>query len=129
MGQQQLLLIVLGVIIVGIAVISGIAMFRSNAIEQKRDSVMMDCILLASMAQQYFLKPSESAGGGMSYENWVIPTELETNENGHYKITAQTATSLTILGTGNEVTTADDSVKVQVVIPNPPANFQVSVVN
>ncbi len=37
MGQQQLLLIVLGVIIVGIAVILGIVLFRQNSIDQKRD--------------------------------------------------------------------------------------------
>jgi len=129
LGQQQLLLIVLGVIIVGIAVIIGITMFRSNAIEQKRDSVMMDCITLATLAQQFYLKPSEFMGGSGSYENWTIPPELVTTANGNYQITAQTASSITILGTGNEVTTANDSVKVQVVVPNPPINFSVTVVN
>ena len=34
MGQQQLLLIVLGVIIVGIAVILGIILFRQNSIDE-----------------------------------------------------------------------------------------------
>ena len=56
MGQQQLLLIVLGVIVVGVAVIIGINLFRANAIEQKRDNVMMECITLATQAQQHYLK-------------------------------------------------------------------------
>ena len=36
MGQQQLLLIILGVIIVGIAVAVGITMFQDNAVDQNR---------------------------------------------------------------------------------------------
>jgi hypothetical protein len=34
MGQQQLLLIVLGVIVVGIAIAVGISLFNANAINQ-----------------------------------------------------------------------------------------------
>ena len=129
MGQQQLLLIILGVIIVGIAVVIGISIFRSNAIQQKRDSVMMECMTLATLAQQYYLKPSAYMGGGGSYISWVIPVDLERTENGHYELTEQTASSITILGTGTEVTTGTDSVQVQVVVPNPPVNFQVTILN
>ena len=39
MGQQQLLLIVLGAIIVGIAIITAIVLFRSSAVENKRDLI------------------------------------------------------------------------------------------
>jgi hypothetical protein len=42
MGQQQLLLIVLGVIIVGIAVVVGINLFTANAISSNRDGVVSD---------------------------------------------------------------------------------------
>ena len=40
MGQQQLLLIVLGVILVGIAIILGVNLFRANAVESKRNNVI-----------------------------------------------------------------------------------------
>jgi len=42
MGQQQLLLIVLGVIIVGIAVVVGINLFNANATNANRDGVISD---------------------------------------------------------------------------------------
>ncbi len=42
MGQQQLLLIILGVIIVGIAVAVGITMFQDNAVDQNRSAVIAD---------------------------------------------------------------------------------------
>lgn len=129
MGQQQLLLIVLGIIVVGIAVIIGISLFRANAIQQKRDSVMSECITLATLAQQYYLKPSEYMGGSGSYVDWVIPADLQTTANGRYEITDQSQNSITILGTGNEVVTGNDSIKVQVEVPNPPVNFVVTVIN
>ena len=40
MGQQQLLLIVLGVIVVGVAVAFAIGLFRGNAITTKRDMLL-----------------------------------------------------------------------------------------
>ena len=39
MGQQQLLLIVLGVIVVGIAVVVGTKLFNANAVSSNRDGV------------------------------------------------------------------------------------------
>ncbi|GAF89020.1 unnamed protein product, partial [marine sediment metagenome] len=42
MGQQQLLLIVLGVIIVGIAVVAGISMFTSGAAQANLEGVVSD---------------------------------------------------------------------------------------
>ena len=42
MGQQQLLLIILGVIVVGIAVAVGITMFSDSAISANRDAVTND---------------------------------------------------------------------------------------
>ena len=56
MGQQQLLLIVLGVIIVGIAIAVGISMFKSNAQSSNRDQVINDLNNLAAKAQQYYRK-------------------------------------------------------------------------
>ena len=53
MGQQQLLLIVLGVIIVGIAIAVGITMFKTNAQSSNRDQVINDLQNLAAKAQQY----------------------------------------------------------------------------
>ena len=40
MGQQQLLLIVLGVIVVGIAVVVGINLFNASAEEANKDGIV-----------------------------------------------------------------------------------------
>ena len=122
MGQQQLLLIVLGIIIVGIAVVIGINLFSANAVEAKRNNVINDCITLSTLAQQHYRKPGAYGGGDRSFDGsatatakgWQIPDQLLSNANGSYRITAIASQELTILGTGNEVVTGSDSVQVSV---------------
>jgi hypothetical protein len=102
MGQQQLLLIVLGVIIVGIAVVVGINLFSANAVSANRDGVVADLTNLGSMAQQYYRKPVAMGGGGYTFTGWSIAgTKLDTSPNGVYVPTVA-AQSVTIVGTGNE---------------------------
>ncbi len=105
MGQQQLLLIVLGVIIVGIAVVVGINLFNANAISANRDGVISDLNNLGTMAQQYYKKPTSMAGGGNTFTGWTVPASLDTTANGTYTATIS-AQSVTIVGVGTE--TGDD---------------------
>ena len=111
MGQQQLLLIVLGVIIVGIAVVVGINLFNANAISANRDAVISDINNLGTMAQQYYKKPTSMAGGGNTFTGWTIPASLDTTANGTYTATVN-AQSVTIVGLGTE-TGDDGSTKVK----------------
>ena len=67
MGQQQLLLIILGVIVVGIAVAVGVTMFNDSAVSANRDAVTNDLINFASRAQQYYRRPKALGGGGGSF--------------------------------------------------------------
>jgi len=99
MGQQQLLLIVLGVIIVGIAVVVGISLFNANAKEAAKDGVVSDCTNLGAMAQQYYKKPISMAGGGNSFVGFVVPAGLATTPNGTYAASGQALASCTITGT------------------------------
>lgn len=116
MGQQQLLLIVLGVIIVGIAVVVGINVFTSSSVQANRDAVISDLMTLGNLAQQHYKKPAMMGGGGNSYDGsgeggtgtaYTIPANLLTTANGTYAITANAAASITIQGTGTE--TGDDA--------------------
>lgn len=50
MGQQQLLLLVLGAIIVGVAIVVGVNMFSTSAVNANRDAVLQDCMTLATRA-------------------------------------------------------------------------------
>ncbi len=118
MGQQQLLLIVLGIIVVGIAIYMGIVLFRQHAIDSKRAIVTNECINLASMAISYYDKPPNFGGGGNSFNGWTIPSQLVLTATGNYKATVY-SDSVVIIGTGNEVVTGNDSVRVKTsVYPN-----------
>jgi len=102
MGQQQLLLIILGVIVVGIAVVVGINLFTANAVSSNRDGLVADLNNLGAMAQQYYRKPTAMGGGGYTFTGWTIPTKTDTTPNGVYVATVATQ-SITIVGTGNEL--------------------------
>lgn len=112
MGQQQLLLIVLGVIIVGIAVVVGINVFTASSVQANRDGLISDCTNLASLSQQYYRKPTALGGGGNAFTSWTVPTSLDTTGNGTYAATVA-AQSVTLVATGNE-TGNDGSAKVKV---------------
>jgi hypothetical protein len=85
MGQQQLLLIVLGVIIVGIAVVVGINLFNANAETSTQDSIVSQGTNIGAMAQQYFKKPLSMNGGGQSFVGFTnkvwanLPANLITS--------------------------------------------------
>ena len=101
MGQQQLLLIVLGVIVVGIAVVVGINLFNANAVSANRDGVVADLNNLGAMAQQFYKKPTSMGGGGNTFTGWLLAAELDTTANGNYAATVN-AQSVTIQGYGTE---------------------------
>jgi hypothetical protein len=101
MGQQQLLLIVLGVIVVGIAVVVGINLFNANATSANRDGIISDLNNLGAMAQQYYKKPTSMGGGGNAFTSWTIPTGLDSTANGTYTATVA-AQTVTLVGLGTE---------------------------
>lgn len=113
MGQQQLLLILLGILVVGIAIFVGINLFRANAIETKRNNVVDELVTLATIAQQYYMKPLSWGGGSHKFIGWSIPSDLVTTANGHYTSTVFTD-SVVIIGVGNEIVTNNDSIKVKI---------------
>ncbi|MBZ0263945.1 hypothetical protein K8I28_04685 [bacterium] len=96
MGQQQLLLLVLGVIIVGVAVAVGINMFSSSAIDANRTALSSDLVHLGSKAQQHFKKPTTMGGGGNDFNGFTLGTLDQSNDNGAYRLdtTAPTAADL-----------------------------------
>jgi len=108
MGQQQLLLIILGVIVVGIAVAVGITMFNDSATSANRDAVTNDLVNLASRAQQFYRRPVALGGGGGSFTLLTAMSQLTktsgssmVNGNGTYTLSAG-ATSIQLTGTGTE---------------------------
>jgi hypothetical protein len=105
MGQQQLLLIVLGVIIVGIAIVAGIAMFNAGAEESAKDELVSQCVVIGANAQQFYRKPTQMGGGGNTFNTggitglgYTIPLKMATTANGIYTAVA-TAIDVVVTGT------------------------------
>ena len=116
MGQQQLLLVILVTIIVGIATVVAINVFGTAADEANRDAVRQDIMQAATAAQGIWARPTAMGGLGQNMGNLDDPRlifsrgadgemtytdgEVE-NENGSYTVsgTGEGATSsLTITG-------------------------------
>ncbi len=102
MGQQQLHLIVLGIILAGIAVVMGLVSFQINAVQSNRDAVIMDLNHLASFSQAYFKKIEGYGGGGHSFIGYDIPTQQKKNDNGTYEVISTQPQKVIIQGIGVE---------------------------
>lgn len=104
MGQTQLLMIVLAVIIVGIAVAVGISQLGESALAGNRDAVALDCQTAISKAQGYYRKPTSLGGGGNSFTGFTLTSAGmdSTNANGTIAVVTASSGSFTVKCTGNE---------------------------
>ena len=104
MGQQQLLLIVLGTIIVGVAVVVGINMFTTGAINAEREALIQDVNNIASVAAAYWRKPAALGGGARTFDGVTTVTTFgapDSNANGGFVITgAAGITEFDVIATG-----------------------------
>jgi hypothetical protein len=113
MGQQQLLLIILGVIIVGIAIAVGLSLFSAQSVQSNHDAIINDLNNIAANAYQHYIRPASMGGGANSYDGtgatgaaaYAIPTRMQTNENAVYTV-SNTATVCTLTGTSSSVSGA-----------------------
>ncbi len=108
MGQQQLLLVILVTIIVGIATVVAINTFSSSADSANLDAVRNDVASIAAAAQGYYIKPSMLGGGGNDFTNLSFNTiafaadsvaddgATARNTNGVYVISGGSATEFTV---------------------------------
>lgn len=99
MGQQQILLIVLGLIIIGVAVGIANQLFDTSAEDSNKDSIASELLHLGMIAQQYFNKPLEMGGGNQSYIGWTIPAELDSTTSGTFIVEDSNNSELILIGT------------------------------
>jgi hypothetical protein len=113
MGQQQLLLIILGVIIVGIAIAVGLSLFSAQSVQSNRDAIINDLNNLAAQAYQFRIRPTSMGGGQGDYTTFAIPTKMKTNENATYSSSPTTNsivfTAISAQNASNSVTVTIDS--------------------
>ncbi|MDY0337119.1 MAG: hypothetical protein RBQ69_04405 [Candidatus Cloacimonadaceae bacterium] len=112
MGTQQILLIVLSVIIVGVAIAVGISMFNSQAYNANKTAIASDAQAFAAQVLQYWKTPESQGGAGGNGANMTVDNvtnylgltgENAENENGSYVITAADSTTVEITGVGTAI--------------------------
>ncbi|HCX72274.1 MAG TPA: hypothetical protein DHM37_01000 [Candidatus Cloacimonas sp.] len=138
MGTQQILLIVLSVVVVGIAVAVGITMFNNQAVNSNRQAVISDLQNLGAQVMAWYRMPASMGGGGQAANLTTGDANGESlsdelynyigfdsdgnflNQNGSYSTTV-TTTTIEIVGEGNE-TGNDGSTPVKATLVITPAN-------
>jgi len=107
MGQQQLLLIVLGVIIVGVAIVVGINMFSQGAINAEADRLVQEVNAVGANAAAYWRKPIQMGGGGRTFTGVTLEDLGAQDSTANTKLTLTSTDvliTLTALGLSEGVT-------------------------
>jgi hypothetical protein len=118
MGQQQLLLIILVTIVIGIATIVAINIIGNGRIDANRDAVRQDLSAAASYVQSIWERPQIMGGAGKDFEENMTEAKIlqylnvpasefqigdseASNENGRYFVSIQSDSELLITGEPN----------------------------
>lgn len=135
MGQQQLLLIVLVMIVVGTAFLVGFQIFDETNRSTAIDNLSKDLNYLGSLAMSYYRTPVPLGGGGRSFNGgstgneWNVPAQLDSLDDRTYTITEIGPNSMEIMGQSeNEDTGENDTEGVQVFVqldPDGITNFRI----
>jgi Tfp pilus assembly protein PilE len=124
MGQQQLLLVILVTILVGIATVVAINTFGSSNINANRDAVRNDIAAIATAAQAWYIKPEMLGGGNNSFEGLTFEDIgfaadsiynsglTASNLNGVYVLGTGTAGNITVTATPSTNTTSDNPITI-----------------
>ena len=103
MGQQQLLLLVIGVVLVGLAVVATFAILDRSYNQDEADGLLERALAISTDAVAWKSKNDPFAGGNQSYER-LATDGLRTlavdtaTVRGRFAITAATASTLEITG-------------------------------
>ncbi|KAF0149933.1 MAG: Uncharacterized protein FD143_2657 [Ignavibacteria bacterium] len=90
MGSQQLLLVVVGVIIVGLMIYAGYNISMDYMENANRDQVISRLYDLGLLAQQHFKKDVTQGGGSGSYIGWAIPSQFQNTQSGFFSEAVRT---------------------------------------
>jgi len=84
MGQNQLLIIAISVLIVGIAILAGTGFFQSDDVEANKKAMINDMNHIAMNAVRYYRRIPALGGGGYSFLGYELPGGYQSNLNGRY---------------------------------------------
>ncbi len=72
------------------------------AVEEDKDYLIFRVNKIAADAYQYWILPTTMGGGGNSYQNYVIPMQLASNESGTFTVSSLTGNSITFMATSTK---------------------------
>lgn len=103
MGQQQLLLLVIGVILVGLSIMAAFPVLERGFRQDEADGLLDRGLSIATHAAQWKATMGPFNGGDLSYERLVTDGMAQlalndTNVRGRFAITGATANTLEITG-------------------------------
>lgn len=103
MGQQQLLLLVIGVVLVGLAIMAAFPVLERGFRQDEADGLLDRGLAIATHAAQWKAKMDPYNGGNQSYERLESGgmeqlSLIDTNVRGRFAITGATASTLEITG-------------------------------
>jgi len=139
MGIQQLMILVLSVIIIGLFIAVGIGMFNQNLVKQNRLAVIGDLTTLAGVAVSYYKTPADMGGGDGTWHvgdlamwagnNYNTRGNNISNANGSYALTAR-GDELTIIGIGKENgNRGRENVQVRLVLVGITSEYEITIEN
>ncbi|MCU0454344.1 MAG: hypothetical protein MUE68_11880 [Bacteroidetes bacterium] len=95
MGQQQLLLVILGAILVAFAIAIGLTLFSAQAIQANKTAIFNDINQIAAYANHFRVTTTSMGGGQGSFAGFKIPVTMTSTENAGFR-SVSTATTVTI---------------------------------
>ena len=141
MGAQQILLVLLSVIIVGIAISVGIVAMNYQAQQQNRSNIIADMHYIASEAAAYYRTPVSFGGGEGAWDQdalyeWIA---IPKNKNGKRFITPngeirlvvnRQGQRLTLTAWGNEIGYDEDkAIRARLIFKGPDAEPVLKLIN
>jgi hypothetical protein len=98
MGQSQLLIIAISVLIIGIAILTGAGFFQADDVDANKKAMINDINHIAANAVRYYRRIPALGGGGYSYNGYIVPAGYQSDLNGRYAASVVTPSELRITG-------------------------------
>lgn len=107
MGQQQFLFVILAIIVIGIAIVTGIAMYLENAKSANQEEVRDGLMTVAARAQGWYRRPAQLGGGARSFTDlsWARINFDSASNSGVYQLSNKQTGSFRVTGISMEDTT------------------------
>ena len=98
MGQSQLLIIMISVLIIGIAILAGAGFFSDDNVDANKKAMINDVHHIAVNAVRYYRRIPALGGGGYKYDGYILPDGYRSNLNGRYSVVVKDSRTIEVDG-------------------------------